>query len=81
MNLGLSEKLKLAFPSVVPVERRLVKISQTIDPHWLAGFVVGEDSFMIKIRASKTHSVGFRVELVFQVTQHSRDEKLIISLI
>ena len=36
---------------------------------------------MIKIRASKTHSVSFRVELVFQVTQHSRDEKLMRSLI
>ena len=32
MNLGLSEKLKLAFPDVVPVERPLVELPQTIDP-------------------------------------------------
>lgn len=32
MNLGLSEKLKLAFPYVVPVERPLVELPQTIDP-------------------------------------------------
>ena len=33
MNLGLSEKLKLAFPYVVPAERPDVKIPQTIDPN------------------------------------------------
>lgn len=33
MNKGLSEKLKLAFPSVVPVLRPLVENSKTIDPH------------------------------------------------
>ena len=33
MNLGLSEKLQLAFPDVVPVERCKVEPSQTIDPN------------------------------------------------
>ena len=32
MNQGLSEKLKLAFPDVVPVERPEVELTQTIDP-------------------------------------------------
>jgi len=34
MNLGLSDKLKLVpiFPDVVPVERPLVELLQTIDP-------------------------------------------------
>ena len=31
MNLGLSEKLKLAFPDVVPVERPEVELPKTID--------------------------------------------------
>ena len=43
MNRGLSEKLKVAFPDVVPVERPLFELTQTIDPHWLAGFTSGED--------------------------------------
>ena len=38
MNRGLSGKLKLAFPDVVPVERLEVELPQTIDPNWLAGF-------------------------------------------
>ena len=33
MNRGLSEKLKVAFPDVVPVERPLFELTQTIDPH------------------------------------------------
>jgi len=36
---------------------------------------------MVKITASKTHSVGFKVLLVFELTQHMRDERLMRSLI
>ena len=77
MNLGLSEKLQLAFPDVVPVERSKVEPSQTIDPNWLAGFTSAEGCFFIVITSNKTHSIGFQVLLVFIVTQHSRDENLI----
>ena len=81
MNRGLSEKLKLAFPYIVPVVRPLVKNQKIKDPQWLAGFTSGESSFIVKLTASKTHSIGFKVQLVFQVVQHSRDEQLMISLI
>ena len=36
---------------------------------------------MVKITASKTHSVGFQVTLVFLIGQHKRDEKLLKLLI
>ena len=81
MNLGLSAKLKTAFPDVVRVERPLVELPLSIDPYWLAGFTSGEGSFMVKITASKTHSVGFQVTLVFVIGQHKRDEKLLKLLI
>ena len=77
MNLGLSDKLKKAFPDVVPVERPLVELPQTIDPNLLAGFTSGEGCFLIKIAKSKT-IVGNRVQLVFQLTQHKRDQQLLI---
>ena len=32
MNLGLSEKLKVAFPDVVPVERPKIETPKTVDP-------------------------------------------------
>ena len=76
MNWGLSEKLQLAFPDVVPVERPNVELPQIIDPHWLAGFSSGEGCFYINIFKDKTIT-GYTVRLVFQITQHSRDEKLI----
>ena len=81
MNLGLSEKLRAAFPDVVPVERPKIETPKTVDSQWLAGFVAGEGCFIVSITASKTHPVGFKVQLVFQLTQHSRDEKLMRSLI
>ena len=82
MNRGLPDKLKLAafFQDVVPVERPLVKLPQAIDPNWLAGFASGEGCFMIIIYKSKTR-VGYGVQLIFQLTQHSRDQNLMQSFI
>ena len=81
MNLGLSDKLKVAFPDVVPVVRPRVETPKAIDPHWLAGFTSAEGCFFIDIRESKTHSVGFQVIIVFQLTQHERDKLLMKSFI
>ena len=80
-NFGLSEKLVSAFPDVVPVERPLVKSKTIIDPNWLAGFTAAEGCFMISIFKSKTLSTGFQVKLIFQLTQDSRDEQLLMSFI
>ena len=73
--------LKLAFPDVVPVERPLVELPQTIDPQWLAGFTDGEGYFNIQIHKSSTHSLGERVILTFQVTQHIRDQQLLFCIV
>ena len=81
MNLGLSEKLKVAFPYVVPVERPLVELPQKIDPHWLAGFTSAEGCFFINISASNTHSVGFKLQLIFVISQDSRDMILLLTII
>ena len=82
MNLGLSEKLKVAFPDVVPVVRPLVENpqEQIIYPNWLAGFTSAEGCFLINIYKSKT-KLGETVKLVFEIPQHKRDEQLMISLI
>ena len=81
MNRGLSDVLKKAFPDVVPLVRPIVENPKVHDLNWLAGFTSGEGSFMVKITASQTHSVGFKVQLVFQITQHKRDEQLMRNLI
>lgn len=81
LNLGLSESLKIAFPDIIPVVRPKVDNITIPDGEWLAGFTSGEGCFFVFVSKSLTHSLGFRVQLVFQITQHSRDEKLIESLI
>ena len=81
MNLGLSDKLKVAFPDVVPVERPEFQLPQTIDPNWLAGLASAEGCFLVAVKKSPGCSVGFRVQLVFKITQHQRDEKLLLSFI
>ena len=80
MNRGLSDKLKLAFPDVVEVERPRVELPKTIDPNWLAGFTSGEGCFIINIHKSSTHSLGQSVNLVFSIVQHMRDKGLLIRI-
>nr|QCW06951.1 hypothetical protein [Drechslerella brochopaga] len=79
-NLGLPDRLKTQYPNIVPVVRPIVTDQTVKDPHWLSGFVDGEGYFGIMTQKSKT-KLGIAVWLRFRITQHSRDEKLMHSLI
>lgn len=79
MNKGLSEQLKVAFSNVIPVNKSSVLNNKVKDPNWLVGFIVGEGCFLITVQNSTTRHN--QVRLVFQLTQHQRDERLMMSLI
>ena len=81
LNKGLSDKLKIVFSDIVPVDRPLVQDQSISDPFWLAGFTTAEGCFFINLNKSSTTKTGFSVSLRFTITQHYRDEKLIKSLI
>jgi hypothetical protein len=81
INNGLTETLKSAFPGVIPVPRPVVVDKEIKDPHWLAGFVSGEGCFFINIFKSSSYKSGFSVRLRFILTQHTRDEELLKSLV
>ena len=81
LNLGLSKKLQPAFHNIVPVEKPLVLNQQIPNPNWIAGFTSGEGYFYIKISKSNTNKLGEAVTLVFDLTQHNKDELLIKSFI
>ena len=81
LNRGLSDELKVAFPNIIPASRLTIKSYCVSDPNWLAGFASGEGSFNISIRKSNTHLSGYQVHLKFTLTQHWRDEQLLISLV
>ena len=80
MNRDLSEKLIKEFSPVDQVDRPIIKTPDNFNPFWLAGFTAAEGSFYIIIQEFKTNSTSFKVILTFQLTQHSRDEQLLISL-
>jgi hypothetical protein len=51
------------------------------DPYWLSGFTDAEGMFFINIQKSSGYKSGAQVILKFQITQHSRDEELLKSLV
>lgn len=81
LNHGLSKELRSVFHKVEPALRPLI-LNQII-PHsdWMAGFVSGDGSFYLTIRKSSVLKTGYRAEIGFQITQHSRDEVFMESFI
>ena len=80
LNYGLSPELSKAFPKITSIKRPLVNNQRIEDPNWLAGFASAEGCFYINILKSQSSSIGFQVILVYVITQHIRDEMLIIRI-
>ena len=84
INLGLSKELLERFPNLVLTssakscrrEDLVVK-----NPYWLAGFTSGNGCFFVSIRKSPFTVTGYAVEIKLRIAQHSRDIKLIKSLV
>ena len=81
INKGLPDELKAAFTDITPVQRPIVLDFRIKDPNWLAGFTTGEGCFFINILKTPTYRQGYSIQLVFQITQHNRDELLMRSFI
>jgi len=78
-NKGLPEVLKETFPNITSIERPSVFDSKIPDPNWLAGFSTAEGSFMVRVMDNSNSRI--QVLLRFKLTQHSRDEQLMRSLV
>lgn len=68
------------YSDLIPVLRPIITDQIVNDPYWLLGFAEGEGSFAVKTQKSKT-KLGLACSLRFTITQHTRDEKLIQSLV
>lgn len=79
VNLGLSPELESAFPGIMPAIRPGLD-NQKIYKDWMRGFASAEGCFAV-IFPKSLSSKSVKVQLVFQLTQHSRDEKLMRSFI
>nr|YP_010424038.1 hypothetical protein NQV51_mgp17 [Aspergillus sclerotioniger]USH57637.1 hypothetical protein [Aspergillus sclerotioniger] len=81
MNLGLSELLKSEFAGYIPVERPVLNYDNIVlNPHWISGFISGEGNFDVRIPTSNS-KLGYRVQLRFRITQHSRDTILMQKIV
>ena len=82
LNKGqLSEKLSLALPVTEPISRPEIKPRKIQSLQWLAGFTDAEGCFFIALKKSESSKLGETVWLKFILTQHSRDESHLRSLI
>lgn len=77
MNWGLSKSLVESFP-LIPQKARPWIINKDIpNPYWISGFVSGEGNFSLVIRANNEYKARYRTDIVFEVSQHSRDKLLL----
>lgn len=68
--------LKSEFLAHSPVERPIINSENVkLNPEWISGFVSGEGNFDVRVPSTNS-KLGFRVQLRFRITQHSRDVKL-----
>ena len=73
MNLGLSDMLISEFAKYIPVERPVINYDNVIlNPYWISGFVSAEGNFDVRLPSTNS-KLGYRVQLRFRISQHSRD--------
>lgn len=80
LNNGLSNALKNAFPDVIPAIKPVNLNQVPLDPNWIVGFTSAEGCFFVSTYKTNT-KVGIGVQLAFSITQHTRDEVLMNSLV
>lgn len=81
MNLGLSDALQSEFIGYVPVERPVINYDNiTLNPKWISGFISAEGNFDVRIPSTNS-KLGYRVQLRFRISQHSRDYVLMQKIV
>ena len=74
LNFGLSKELQLMFPETVPVPRPLRETCVIPHSQWIAGFTSAEGNFSVSL------DKGAFKSLLFKITQHEKDEVLLIAI-
>jgi hypothetical protein len=59
------------------VARPIISTTEILDLNWIAGFVSGEGCFFVIIFKSNKNKIGQVVQLIFKLTQHKRNKKLL----
>ena len=87
MNLGLTPELENILNEYqaesgcsISSEKEIVKVTEELNPYWVAGFVSGDGSFSVTVGKDARNNTGFRVDPRFSVGLNSRDANLIENL-
>nr|QCW06971.1 hypothetical protein [Drechslerella brochopaga] len=74
LNYGLSKELHFMSPETIPVPRPLRETCVVPHSQWLVGFISGEGNFSVSL------DNGIFKSLLFKITQHKKDEELLIAI-
>lgn len=77
----MSHKLKAFFPNTIALARPAVEFKGIPNGYWLSAFAEGEACFFIRIYKSPKSKLGYAVQPVFIIRQHSRDTVLLDSIV
>lgn len=80
INHGLSDELQLYFSDIQPIIRPKVENKTVPHGQWMAGFTSAEGCFKVTLVKQPSRRID-RIYLQFELTQHSRDERLLESFI
>lgn len=81
LNLGLPDKLKVAFPILPTTYKPLFLDPEIPSPYWVAGFTSGEGSFYVGVSKMSSMKSGKQVQLFIYITQHIKDKCILSKLI
>jgi hypothetical protein len=77
MSKGLTDKLKVAFPGIVPVERPLIETPAITEAWWVVGFSEALGTFLVSMQIGKSDKKGYQTQLKFFITLDPKDINLV----
>lgn len=48
-----------------------------LNPNWITGFTDAEGCFYIRISQSKTHKIGWKIQVSFEIGLYAKDKDLL----
>lgn len=76
INRGVSKKVLKYYPDIIPINKPVINLPDSLNPQWVSGFVAGDGGFSIYIRSAKDYILGEKVYCRFHIAQHSKDIEL-----
>jgi hypothetical protein len=73
--VGLSKKVLKHYTDIIPIDKPVINLPDSLNPQWVSGFVAGDGGFSIYIRSAKDYILGEKVYCRFHIAQH-KDLKL-----